>query len=1161
MLKRYRTALVIAQKKKKISKELQSSHNQPTQLAWATSSLLNYTATMSAHTVKRRKLSPSRENDSVDVGGNVPKPTTVEPAQNGVRRDEHPAKSSMNHRGKDERSAELAMASGFYKSSFFKLQMDELLTGLRPNYEKRVSNLQDTLHKVKSAIETLPETTPKSVAEAEKELRTAGGIVIPWPEPRPNKDAKYTMSYSKPTSINVVGSFALRTGAKTAEHRPVDLAVTMPSSLFQYKDYVNYRYFHKRAYYVACLAAGIQESMNALDLDVKFGLQDGDSLRPLIVLEPRPASKEKEASVRPHIRIITAIEHSLFPITRTLPTKSNIRQGSSADSAEIGEPTPLYNASLRSETTVSLYHKDLHSATQRCESFRDASILGRIWQQQRGFNTSFQGGGFGGFEWAALMSLLFESGGPTGQPVLLPSYSSYQIFKATIQFLAGKDLTNPLLLFATDVFSPGSSSGRGPVVYDGRRGLNILYKMTPWSYAALRHEASTTLRMLNESREDNFDKVFIVKVDEPALKFDRLVAFPKSFSGDSLRALREQTALYDVLSRAFGNRVKLISMSSRCVDSWSIRSKALTKKASEDLSVGLLLDSENAMRLVDHGPPAEKKDDAASFRSFWGEKAELRRFKDGSILESLVWSDQPSEKSIVHRILTYILQRHFKITESDFEFIGDEFDEKIRSEGDGIVAYSSPAFQVINNAFDDLERSIRNMDDVPLEVRHLGPASPLLRHTALRVQSPGETADVVLQFESSSRWPDDFAAIQMTKVAFLIKIGDSLESSGTASSCRVGLENKSSRVLNNAFLDIQHTSGFVFRLRIHHDRELTLLERQRKDKSISPREREEVAYALFAYKKLFVQTPRLTQALRILCTRFPLLSPTIRLVKQWFYSHLFSAQINDELIELLTTRTFTQPSPWNSPSSVMTGFLRTLHSLSRWDWQQEPFTVDLGGELNAEVTETIRTRFTAWRNIDPAMNTVALFVASDVDPDGVTWTQYERPSKVVAARMSTLAKAAVNLVRKNCYELNVSDLFHTSLAPYDFVVHLRPKAFDRSAFLKFKNLAESGDHAGKMALVKSFVQDVQSCYSQSILLFHGDERCNLIAGLWNPQTLKPKSWTLKTAYSTAPRSWTDSSEKHDDHVVINQPAILNEIARLGNGLVDKIEVKETNGQA
>ncbi|KAJ5306636.1 hypothetical protein N7508_005651 [Penicillium antarcticum] len=1081
---------------------------------------------MSAHTVKRRKLSPSPDN-----GVSSSHPNSSNDAKRTSNVTDKMDSKRQASRGKDERSAELAMASGFYKSSFFKLQMDELLMGLRPNYAKQVSKLQETLHQIKTAIENVPEKAAQSVSDAEKELR-ASGLVVPWPEPRPHKDVKYTMMYAKPANINVVGSFALKTGVRTLESRPVDLAVTMPNSLFQEKDYVNFRYFHKRAYYIASVAAGIQETVAALGFDVKFAPQDGDSLRPLLLLEPRQAESSQKS-----IRILLAIDPALFPITRTLPMKTNIRQGSSANSSEPGEPTSFYNASLRSDATVSLYHKSLYSASKKCESLSDACILGRTWLQQRGFHAPFQNGGFGGFEWTALLSLLFEAGGPSGQPVLLPSYSCYQIFKATIQFLAGRDLTNPLF-FGQEVPVPSGV----PVVFDGRSGLNILYKMSPWSYATLRHEAATTLKMLNESREDNFDKVFILKVDEPALRFDRLISFPRLFNGDTLRALHEQTELWQVISRALGDRVKLVSLASHPIDPWSVRSKP-NKRSSQGVSVGLLLDAENVGRIVDHGPPAEEKEESASFRSFWGEKSELRRFKDGSILESLVWSDQ-SDESIIYQILEYILQRHLQLTTEDFGFMGDEYDQQLKNSGDGILAYSSPAFQSVNDAFKDLERSIRDMEEVPLTVRHLAPASPLLRYTALR---PNGAADVVLQFESSSRWPDDFAAIQMTKVAFLLKIGDSLESTGAASSCRVGLENESSKVVNNAYLDIHHTSGVLFRLRIHHDREQILLERNLKDRTLSPREREEAAYALFAYKKSFVQTPRLTQSLRSLCTRFPLLSPTIRLTKQWFNSHLFNAQINEELIELLTIRAFTQPNPWECPSSVMAGFLRTLHSLSRWDWQQEPFIVDLGRELSPEVTENIRTRFAAWRNIDPAMNSLALFVASDVDPEGVTWTQYEMPSKVVAARMSSLAKAAVNLLRSQPHDMEVSDLFDTSLAPYDFVIHLRPKLFgNRSSVAKFKNLAEPRPE--KMATVKSFVRDVQACYSQSILLFHGDERCSVIAGIWNPQTLKSRNWHLKTAFSTGPAA--DSNTQ----VSINQSAILNEIARLGHGLIESIEI-------
>ena len=156
------------------------------------------------------------------------------------------------------------------------------------------------------------------------------------------------------------------------------------------------------------------------------------------------------------------------------------------------------------------------------------------------------------------------------------------------------------------------------------------------------------------------------------------------------------------------------------------------------------------------------------------------------------------------------------------------------------------------------------------------------------------------------------------------------------------------------------------------------------------------------------------------------------------------------------------------------------------------------------------------------------------------------PSKVVAARMSSLTKAAVSLLRSKTHDMDVSELFDTSLAPYDFVIHLRPRLFGGSSAPKFKNLAEP--RAGMMQTIKSFVCDVQACYGQNILLFHGDDRCAVIAGLWNPQTLKSRTWNLKTAYSTAPGDT-------EGQVVINQTAILNEIARLGNGLIENIEVR------
>ncbi|KAL4815979.1 Nrap protein [Aspergillus spinulosporus] len=1104
---------------------------------------------MTSHAVKRRRLSQSP--GGVSRTGTS---TASEPDSSANRPVKVATSSGSKHAGslkpaRHTRSGavkEMALANGLYKSSFFKLQLDELITESRPSYDKQLSTIKDTLHDLKDLIESLPERSAKPALEAEKEMRQSHGVTVPYPEPRPGKDTKYAVMFVRPANVNIVGSFALRTGLKTAAPCVVDMSVTMPSSIFQEKDYTNYRYFHKRAYYVACIAAGIKDKKGTT-LDIMYEFQDGDALRPTILLQPA-VTESGHGRSKFQIRIITAVEDTLFPITRTLPMKNNIRRSEEGESKS--EPTPFYNSCLRSEATVALYHQLLSSAAQSCESFKEACLLGRVWLKQRGFSSSCHKGGFGGFEWSVLMSFLLESGGPSGKPVLLPSYNSYQLFKATMQFLSGKDLMEPLLLSASDISFPS----KGPVIYDGKRGLNVLYKMTPWSYSFLRREAGTTLRMLNESRDDNFEKVFILNIDQPLLRFDRLVTLP-AIGNDGLALFRKEREIYEVLLRAMGDRVDLIYISSPSTSAWSVETKGQRKSVSRSLYVGLLLNSENATRVVDHGPYAEEKEAAASFRAFWGEKAELRRFKDGSIRESLVWSENSS--SIVHQILLHILKRHFNYGEGSIAYVGDEFDEQLQKNGDGVVSYSSSAFQLISDAFNNLEKSIQTMEGVPLTVRHLAPASSLLRYTALRVdRNHGAVpVNVVLQFESSARWPDDLVAIQMTKIAFLLKIGDALTGSGDYSSARVGLENEQSKILNNAFLEVTHASGIVFRVRIHHDREQTLLERQVKEQGRSPQAKQEIAYALSAYKRLFIHGPRLSQAIRTLCTRLPFLSPTIRLLKYWFSSHLFDAHINEELIELMSVRTFTQPHPWETPSSVMTGFLRTLHFISRWDWQQEPLIVDLGGELDQATIESIRTRFAAWRNIDPAMNSVSLFIASDLDPEGVTWTQFEMPPKVVAARICTLAKAVVKLVREQGHRLDISQLFLPALEPYDFVIHLHPKLLHErsSSLVKFKNLRAPGDSAQpqKLAAVKAFVCDLQACFSPNILFFWGAEQPNIVAGLWNPQTLK-KNWSLGLAYSTMPEVM--SSPASDSSVSVNRTAMLNEISRLGSDMISRIEV-------
>ncbi len=616
--------------------------------------------------------------------------------------------------------------------------------------------------------------------------------------------------------------------------------------------------------------------------------------------------------------------------------------------------------------------------------------------------------------------------------------------------------------------------------------------------------------------------------------------------------------LYDVLTKGLGDRAKLIYPQYAESSAWPVTSSNSNGRLS--VLVGLLLNPELSGRTVDRGPSVEDKVAAAAFRQFWGEKAELRRFKDGGIEESLVWSIREGQ-SILDQIIRYVLQRHLAQDAANaVAFLGIDFDSLLLDS-----TYSNPlaVFQPMTIAFQILEKEIRSLEGLPLQIRQVSAASPQLRYTSCKAPNLGtlgsrtQPVDVCVQFEGSNRWPNDLIAIQRTKFAFLFKIGELLEESKSGLVARLGLENEQKELVNQAFLEIVYPTGASFHLRIHHERELGILEPALRKKSNDLGEKREVAFALSKYKRDFVQVPLHTQAVRTLSTRFYFLSPSIRIMKKWRDSHMLSPHISDELIELLTIRTFVKAYPWQAPGSVMNGYLRTLAFISKWDWQSEPLIVDLSHEMSAKEFEGINLRFEAWRKIDPGMNRIAIFAASNLDPDGTSWTE-QGPSKVVAARFTSLAKAACKLVKEQKLEIQPCALFTTSTADYDFIIHLNPKIVDGSAFGQeqqrqvFKNLLHQSSPLSRLNPVQLYLEEITRLYGNNILFFHCIDEGSCIAGLWNPQTTGLRDWKVNVTYSTIPILKLGDAEAK---IAINKVAILHDVARLGGDMVSKIEVK------
>ncbi|KXT08305.1 hypothetical protein AC579_1789 [Pseudocercospora musae] len=1053
-----------------------------------------------------------------------------------------------------------AYANGSYKSNVFKLQVDELLTQIRPRQGQREGNAEAALHKFKKTIEQIPQRGPFLLPDAERDL-IKEKVAIPFPEPRPPKDAKYKFAYAKPSIINVVGSFALKTSLRSRDQVEVDMIVVIPSSIFEGKDYLNYRYFYKRAYYLACIAAGLQRAYKD-EYQIRFKLMHNDPLKPILAVSPVGKSKEVLPADKWNVNIIPCVGEAQFSVEKLRPEKNCVRS-SSGDEADENPPTPCHNSSLRADMLMTEYLKLLHSASRTCDAFKDACLLGSTWLRQRDFASTNEKGGFGDFEWNAFMALCLEGGGANDKPLLSDGYSSYQLFKATLQLIAMKDFIKNPLRIGTASDAPKIPR---PVAWDAERRHNVLYRASEWGYRRIRSEARSTLTTLGDQMHDGFDATFILRLSEALYSSDYVVQIPErlllrgtnSSDHDSQQHLQ---MLYDVLRKGLGDRVTSIAIKTDAVVPWDLGSSRPRAALNSLVTVGLVVNPDTVRRTVDHGPSAEQKTESAAFRKFWGEKAELRRFKDGSIRESLVWSSpQESGHSVLEQVVRFLLGHHFgAVTLDDVKLFGDDFGKLVRGGSD------IRSFEPLMTRYKQFENDVRDLHDLPLSIRQIMPASGQLCYSSIRPPANGQgkpvPADVTIQFEGSGRWPDDLVAIQRTKIAFLLKTNDMLSESVHGITTRIGLENEGQDTLNQGFLDVTYEQDATFRLRIYHDREQTLLERQLKSKTTDPKTRETAAIGLARYKREYVKAPAQTQAITRLCTRFPALSGAIRLTKKWFASHLLTNHIPEEVVELLVVRTFTQPSPWQIPSSVQTGFLRTLFWISRWDWRADPLIVDLSasGDLRQADMQTIRTNYEAWRKLDPAMNRVALFAASNLDHDGTTWTD-GTPAKVVAGRMTALAKAACAEVAEKQLELDPASLFSSPLSDFDFVLHLNPifitgkNRRSSTAVPTFKNLEL--DIVADTDLIglepgKSFLTELECVYGSTILFFYGASERTVITGLWSPLTAR-RTWKVNLAYSTIPVK----GDNEDGYVqaILNKNAVLAEIARLGGDLIEKIDV-------
>eukprot|EP00899_Mesostigma_viride_P014212 jgi/Mesvir1/22792/Mv14179-RA.2 len=986
-----------------------------------------------------------------------------------------------------EEIEEMKSASSLSVSSLFRLELSELLTQHTFNYDK-ADAVEAALASFRAAVHSMPQ---KQVP-----LSLVSGLIasLGMGAAATTEEAKYGLRFAAPDTIEVLGSYAQHTLMRPRVN--VNLVLHMPASCLREKDYLDHRYHVKRALYLAAIARFLNKKQVFGPQGVAMATSRADWRKPVLVIHlGRNTSKPKVAKQLPIVLVSVAIPHDAFPASKLSPTRGNLSTALAADGTTRA-PTPVYNASIMEDMRMAAHHHYLTSKMRHVPQLREAICLIKVWLHQRRLDDAPQA--FNPFLVAMFMGHLADVG------TLTQYMSGYQMFHVTLSTLANSDMLHKGVVMragggsqaSVAVFDKKSLAAAYPVVFADPLGYNMAAHVSKAALEQLRRQAGISAALLATAagtQADAFDALFLSHAT-PAADFDVHVRVTLP-APDSATLLASDTdgvrsaclRVEQLLARALSDRARLVVANSRVAEGELDLTKPLRvgSPATHTVSVGIFLAaSEAAFRLVDVGPAADHKEEAKRFRDFWGPRAELRRFKDGTIAEAAVWECPPASRHlIVENICKHVLSRHLKISADavqtslgvlDLVLDLDAEDPELR-------------VQAIHQQFLHLSKMLRALKGLPLAIVSLQPTGAVFRHTAVSVPhahplassdaasfsrtSEGEppplcvdTLEVLMQLEGSGKWPDKPEPVRKMKAAFYVQISKSLMSSFNVPS-----------VVAEDSLDILF-GGFAYRVLLYYEREEAL-----KGKAAAAGVAAGVAAAGGAAAAV-ATSQHLESSLRIRALHastlsglqglHPVFGSAARLAKRWAASHLFSNWLSEEVVELLVARLFVHPQPFAPPVSRVTALYRFFVLLSTYDWEGAPLLVDVNQELTEADRKAIQLTFESLRKSphnSGAPRACALFVATAADRES-SLTRH-RPSAEVLARLVAYAGTCADVMKellssgdqgrssgsKWARDERWKSLFHTPLDAFDAVILLRHRALPRASMALFPVLQGDGD--------------------------------------------------------------------------------------------------------
>ncbi|XP_039437827.1 nucleolar protein 6 [Culex pipiens pallens] len=1041
----------------------------------------------------------------------------------------------------------LKETENFYHSNLFRLQVEQMLGEVRVK-AKVASFVERWLGDFRKFLRTVKD------GEGERGLDDVGyeGVEFPLEVPE-NVEVlqKVKFQFLQQRIVHQIGANKL--GTDYGKPIVVDLLLEIPERCFHKEDYLNMRYHFKRAHFLCHLAERmVGQTKYELAGQVGFVALKGDSLKP--VLEVTPSEEKFAGKVK---FVIHAVAAEKFLLKRFVPEKNNVRPAMIGK--EVTEdyklcPTPHYNASILYDLRLLKNQEVLESVVQS-DHVRQAIILLKVWIRQRQFNEGFYG--FDGALVTFFIAYLIQN------RKIYNTMSSYQIIRMFWNQMANSQWdTEEVTMESTGTESTKSYHQFYEVVFLDNSGLlNICANLSGELYRRVKRESAIAIQLLDDKKVNSFIPLFLNKYPVYT-QYDHILSIAKpELIQNVLESFGSDDDKLNYFGNPHGHFRKMITQLVR--RGLGPRAQFVVPiEVGEDsplkLTLGILLNPKEAFAAVDKGPEAIDKAASEEFRNFWRGKAELRRFKDGSITESCVWgsSGDPigTKRSICRKIVTYLLNAHFDIPVQKITYAAHQFEVSVKPSDVQVHETIEERSLACIRAFDVLSKIMKNLDSLPLTInallgtdavfRYSDPDPPRATARALRDERgqlrfrAKRALNATIQLEASGKWPEQLEAIRRLKTAFYLKIAEALRM----------YKNASVKVVPQAssqFLDVLY-EGYLFRFHIVHQREINLLREYLSENKITKLYRDSDRSIQLEMRATIL--PKLTSILHGLHQQHFSFGSVAAMAKRWLYSQLIDPFLwPDECTELLVAALYLKQDPTLQPQA---GFLRFLHYLANTDWSKELVLLNFNEEIPDEKVEELEKQF-----IDRRDNFPPLAIVTSCDADKFGLLAKAAPTQAVLNRVVMLAKVVITQIEENfsLVRSKVHIFYQPSFTGYDLIIKLNTRLLPPVGITPVANYTQGRrtttnvEHESMPGFspAECYLAELREGYRRYALFFYDHCGGDRIAVLWRPDAIEEKPFTISSV------SGRMLSGK--DVLQLNKDALVRDFEIVGKGLVASIE--------